>query len=131
VIAVSDIRRLARARLADAEVLLAAGRFDGAVYVVGYAVEIALKARICKTLRWPEFPTTQGEFKELTSFKTHKLPILLRLSGRETFIKTKYLAEWSSVAAWDTDTRYRPAGTASLGDAQGMIESARVLLKAL
>jgi HEPN domain-containing protein len=51
VIAVADLRRLAKARLQDAEALFQTRRFDGAVYVVGYSVEIALKARICKTLR--------------------------------------------------------------------------------
>lgn len=130
-ISVGDLRRLARARLRDAEVLLGAKRYDGAVYMVGYTVEIALKVRICKTLRWSDFPETAGEFKDLGSFKVHKLTALLRLSGREQFIRSQHLTDWSVVAAWDPETRYRPVGTASKLDAEAMIASAKVLAKAL
>jgi HEPN domain-containing protein len=131
VIAVADLRRLAKARLQDAEALFQARRFDGAVYVVGYSVEIALKARICKTLRWKDFPSTQKEFEGLGNFRIHRLSMLLRLSGRDEFIKTKYLAEWSEIAAWDPDTRYRPAGSATKSEAERMLLSARILLKVL
>lgn len=99
--------------------------------MIGYAVEIALKARIAKTLRWKDFPLKDEEFKGLGSLKVHKLPILLKLSGREDAIKSKYLAEWSAVSAWDPETRYRPIGSASRRDAEIMISSAKVLLKAL
>ena len=39
-IAVDELDRIARARLHDAKSLLAAGRFDGAIYVCGYAVAV-------------------------------------------------------------------------------------------
>ena len=130
-ISVADLRRLARARLKDAEALAAAKRFDGAVYMVGYAIEIALKARIAKTLHWKEFPLKEEEFKGFGSFKVHKLPVLLKLSGREEHIKTKFLSDWSPIAAWDPETRYRPIGSASKLDAEIMISSAKALLKAL
>ena len=61
-IAVRHLRRIARARLEDATVLRKAKRHDGAVYICGYAVEIALKARVCKTLRWSGYPSTASEF---------------------------------------------------------------------
>jgi hypothetical protein len=38
-----DLRAVARARVRDAQVLLQARRFDGAFYLSGYAVELALK----------------------------------------------------------------------------------------
>ena len=63
----SDLRDIAQARLDDADALLRAGRFDGSVYVCGYAVEIALKARICDCLRWPSYPDTNAEFKGVDS----------------------------------------------------------------
>jgi hypothetical protein len=40
-----NLSETSRARLMDAEVLLQSERYDGAVYVCGYAVEIALKKR--------------------------------------------------------------------------------------
>jgi len=45
-----EINEIARARLEDAEVLFSARRYDGAVYLCGYAVELGLKSRICNTL---------------------------------------------------------------------------------
>jgi len=131
VIAVSELRRVARDRLDDAAVLLGSARYDGAAYLVGYAVEIALKGRISKSLKWLDFPETTKEFEGYSTFRTHKLPILLRLSGREEVIKTKYFAEWSAVSAWDPETRYRPSGSVGQRDAELMIASARVLMKAL
>jgi hypothetical protein len=78
-----NLRAIARARLRDARVLLRARRWDGAVYLCGYAVELALKARICQTLKWAGFPETPAEFKGLQSVKTHDLEMLLHLSGIE------------------------------------------------
>ena len=67
-IARSDLRNIARARLRDAEMLLRARRYDGAVYLCGYSVEIALKARICRTSGWREFPETNRDFE---GYQTH------------------------------------------------------------
>ena len=48
----TDLRKIAYARLRDAEALISNHRYDEAVYLCGYAVDITLKAHICKTLRW-------------------------------------------------------------------------------
>jgi len=117
----------ARARLQDAEMLLRSERYDGAVYVCGYAVEIALKERICRTLDWPEFPSTKREFEGLQSFKTHDLDVLLHLSGVEQKIKTERWVEWSNVAAWNPEARYNPIGSATAAVADKMIQSAKAL----
>jgi HEPN domain-containing protein len=126
-----ELRKIARARLVDSEALYRARRYDGAVYLCGYAVEVALKARICQTLHWPDFPVTPREFQNLQSFKVHNLDALLRLSGREIPIKAKLFAEWSIIATWDPEVRYKEIGTAGQADALDMIEAARALLKAL
>src|SRR5688500_326916 len=109
-IAATDLRSIARARLRDAQVLLRAKRFDGAFYLCGYAVEVALKARICRTLKWSGFPDAAHDFRGLQSLKTHDLEILLRLSGVEARVKTKHLAEWSAVLDWNPEKRYQPIG---------------------
>lgn len=126
-----ELRKIASERLKDAEVLLKAGRYDGAIYLGGYVVELALKNRICKTLRWKEFPQTSGEFKNLQSFKTHNLEVLLTLSGIEDKIKTGYMAEWSAVATWDPEARYNPTGNANKTEATLLIDGARKLLSIL
>lgn len=127
----ANLRRLSRARLADARALLKAKRYDGAVYMGGYVVEIALKARICRTLRWTGFPETRSEFQSLASFKTHDLDILLTLSGREQRVKTLHLAEWSAIAAWDPEVRYKLPGTATRADVDLLLKAAEVLLTAI
>ena len=126
-----DLRTIAEERLKDAEALLESQRYDGAVYLGGYVVELALKSRICRTLSWAGFPQTRNEFQNYSSFRTHNLDVLLRLSGTEQAVKTQYLAEWSAVATWDPEARYNPIGTATQPDAQLLIESARIILGAL
>ena len=128
---VADLRKLARARLTDAKSLLRARRYDGAIYIGGYVVEIALKARICRTLKWDAFPESRKEFASLATFRTHDLDVLLALSGREQRIKSRHLAEWSDVAAWDPEVRYRTPGSATKADADLLVSSAEAMLKAL
>ena len=128
---VADLRKLARARLTDAKSLLRARRYDGAIYIGGYVVEIALKARICRTVKWDAFPESRKEFASLATFRTHDLDILLALSGRERQIKSRHLAEWYGVAAWDPEVRYRMPGSATKADADLLVSSAEALLKAL
>jgi HEPN domain-containing protein len=127
VIPVADLDRIAAARLDDAKVLLAAGRFDGATYLCGYAVEVSLKARICRVLNWPDFPSTSGEFSAYRSFQTHELDVLLRLSGQEARIKQNHFALWNAVAVWKAESRYNAVGTAQRSDAAAMIEAAEQL----
>jgi hypothetical protein len=101
------------------------------VYVCGYAVEIGLKARICRALGWKGFPDSNKDFQGYTSFRTHNLDVLLHLSGREEIIKNRYMTEWSIVAEWDPESRYGPIGKASAADANEMLRSAREVLGAL
>jgi hypothetical protein len=131
VITIADLRSIADARIEDARVLLHNGRLDGAAYLCGYAVELALKARICSTLGWQGFPETRSEFENLASFKTHKLDVLLSLSGQEQAIKTKHLEEWSAVSNWDPEARYKTIGHTSREQAELMLVSSILLLGAL
>jgi uncharacterized lipoprotein YehR (DUF1307 family) len=55
----------------------------------------------------------------------------LSLSGQESKIKTAYLADWSIVASWDSETRYSIIGTATKNKASDIIESAKIIIKAL
>lgn len=95
----ADLDKIARARLRDAEALYRARRYDGAVYLCCYAVEIALKARICKTLGWDGYPSTGGEFRQYQSFRTHNLRVLLRLSSIEARTKATAMVAWSEVVS--------------------------------
>ena len=126
-----ELRRIATERLADAKLLLAANRYEGASYLSGYVVEIGLKLRICKTLKWQGFPETQSEFNGVTSLKTHNLVVLLRFSGVEDVVKATYLTEWSTMKLWKPELRYAKTGSADKTDATAMVEAAQKLLKVL
>jgi HEPN domain len=145
VLTVRQLREIARERIKDAEALFRAERYEGAMYICGYAVEIALKARICKTLHWPDFPQTDKEFKQnpkYNLFKTHLLKLLLSYSGREDQIRNRFTAEWSLVDSWDPQSRYNPTikttrakrtrdKAALKAKARQMIDSAAILLREL
>jgi len=130
-IPVAELDRIAQARLEDAKALHQAGRFDGAIYLCGYAVEVALKARICRILNWPEFPSTGGEFQAYRSFQTHQLEVLLHLSGQEQRVKQNHFTEWNTVVVWNPESRYDVIGTAQQGSADAMIRAAEQLLRAI
>lgn len=126
-----DLRHIAQARLQDARALRDRGRYDGAVYLCGYAIEVALKARICQTLRWPGFPSTSREFEGKQSFRTHNLELLLHLSGMEPLILSRYLGQWWAVSDWVPEFRYRVVGSATPSNADDMIAAARILVRVL
>jgi len=128
-----DLLASAEERLKDAETLYRGGRFDGTVYLSGYAIELALKARICKTLKWQSFPESSNEFRDYQSFKIHKLEILLRLSGIENKIikSQRYEAYWQVVATWNPELRYKPASSVTELEAANMLKATKILLKAL
>lgn len=92
---------------------------------------MALKARICRTLNWPEFPSTGTEFGAYKSFQTHELDVLLRLSGQEAKVKQNYFAFWNTIAVWKVESRYNVIGTAKQGNAAAMIQAADKLLAVL
>ncbi len=112
----------------DAEVLYDGKRFASAVYIYGYAIEIALKKRICLTLGFTQgFPETQSEldyyikrvtsnqvrsagiqfaFKRVGEIRSHNLSQLLYYSGKELAVNQQFLAEWNAVSKWNPEQRY-------------------------
>jgi hypothetical protein len=130
-ISTQDLRVIARARLRDAEVLLAAKRFDGAYYISGYAVELALKARICRTLKWSGFPENEKDFKGFRSVKTHDLAVLFRFSGIEDRVLAKCVAEWTVVRDWNPELRYQAIGRVPPPLAANMVSCVKRLLEVL
>jgi hypothetical protein len=103
-----DFRKVSRQHLRDARVLFKAKRYNGATYLCGYAVEIALKVRIAKTLGWATYPDSEGSKGKYRSFIRHDLEVLLELSGRESKVRSSpaLTAHWSHVSKWDPEMRY-------------------------
>jgi HEPN domain-containing protein len=104
----AELQRLAKERINDARVLLAAGRWSGAYYVAGYAVECALKACIAKLMKSEEFP--DKKFAE--KCWTHNLAQLLDLATLKGDFDAAQATDsalrenWNTVKDWTEDSRY-------------------------
>ena len=135
-IKISDIEQMAKNRLEDSKTLYRAMRYDGSYYFCGYVIELGLKYRICRTLDWDGYFETAKEFKPknstgYNSFKTHDLDVLLKLSGIEKNIRTKFVAEWSIVRIWNSEKRYQPIGVINGIVTKTMLESSEIILREL
>jgi hypothetical protein len=111
-------------KLKDADVLLANNRYSSAVYLAGYALEIALKLKICKIFKFVNgFPETKTDFNyyqsssksqpllagainQIKDIKHHELNKLLFYSGAEYNVKLTLLREWNLVVTWTPEMRY-------------------------
>jgi len=122
----NELKNLAKTRLQEAKVLFDKGLYDGACYLAGYVVELALKARICKILDLVEYPQS-GEISR--AFKTHRYDDLLILSGLERKFNdargtnSSLHANWSLLRKWTEDIRYHPIGSKSKKDAEYVINA--------
>jgi HEPN domain-containing protein len=119
-----DLRELSRLRLREAQALYKAHLYDGCVYLAGYAVELALKARICRLLRIKEYPLS-GDIGK--AFKVHSLDQLKVLAGLSVEIdmsKNKELFDnWSKAVDWDPEQRYEAPGKYDAGTAKIILDS--------
>lgn len=127
----SDLRKTAREYLQSAELLQANRKHDVSIYLCGYAVEIALKDRICRTLKWAGFPATSGEFSNYRSFQTHNLETLLNLTAIEDKVKAAMGGGWSTVVRWNPEQRYNPRGTYTAVEAANMVSAAKRALEVI
>lgn len=120
-----DLQELSRLRLGEAEALYKAHFYDGCVYLAGYAIELALKARICRVLRVKEYPPLKGDLGK--TFKVHSLEQLKVLAGLSADIdvsKNKELFDnWSKAVAWDPEQRYESPGKYSANAARVILDS--------
>lgn len=108
-----ELKELALLRLEEAEFLFGIGYYDGARYLLGYVLELALKARICRVLDLEEYPDS-GDLRRV--YATHDLDQLLKLSGltRKLSLAGKAVFDnWSILVLWTPERRYDAVGTAN------------------
>ncbi len=105
----ADLQWLAEERIRDAKALLAAGRWAGAYYMAGYAVECGLKACIiARLMQTDEFP--EKRFSE--QCWTHNLVQLVHLAGLQAALAADAAADpdlannWDVVKDWSESSRY-------------------------
>ncbi|RAI45298.1 hypothetical protein CH341_04705 [Rhodoplanes roseus] len=104
----SDLQAMAQAKLDDATILLAHGRFSNAYYLAGYAVELGLKACIAAQVNAETIP--DKEF--IKKIYSHVFPELIGLAGLAAEFKRRkdenpaFAANWAIVSEWSPDVRY-------------------------
>jgi hypothetical protein len=88
--------------------LLRAGMFPGAYYLVGYAVECALKACVAKRTNRHDFP----DKKTTLDAWTHDLQKLVHLAGvwsdlqRDMHVSPALEINWAIAQDWSESARY-------------------------
>lgn len=103
-----DLQKLSRMRVREAKVLLDNKCYEGAYYLLGYAVECALKACIAKQTKAFDFP----DRKLINDIYTHDLEKLLNASGlkadhqNECGANPSFQLNWTIVKDWSEQSRY-------------------------
>lgn len=100
-----ELQQLSQQRRRDAKVLLDAGNYQGAYYLLGYAVECGIKAAIARAVRRHDFP----DLGTVRASYQHNLEALLRTAGLWTTLT-------AAMAGSDLQARARP--NSLLGDRQ-------------
>lgn len=105
----TDFQKLSAARRREAKHLLDKRQFDGAYYLAGYTIELALKAVIAKSFlrhTWPELGF-------VNKIHTHDLGKLVEFAGLESIRKQEiaadpdFLINWQTVKDWNEQSRYK------------------------
>jgi len=84
-----DFKSISNLRLKTAKILIDGKDWDGAAYMLGYCLECALKAVICKTLHLVAYPENTRNDKVDSYFMTHKFDQLLTPSGMEDLFSAR------------------------------------------
>ena len=104
----NDFQKISRLRVREAKALIDKRYYPGAYYLLGYAVECALKACIAKQTNKYDFP----DKKFVNKIYTHNLEELIKLSGLELNFNNEikqnsiFDTNWSIVKTWTEDSRY-------------------------
>jgi HEPN domain len=129
-----QLRQNARNKLASSKSLLAAGQYDDASYLAGYAIELALKARYCTRNQWADFPDDRAEAtrRGVRGMLVHDLKKLLKLSDHISLQNNSMLnIDWDRALDWSEQRRYQPVGSVTREPAEKQIEETEKLFDEL
>ncbi len=105
----AEFQDLAETRLEEAKGLLDLGKWDGAYYLAGYAVELALKACIIKSMMATDAFPAKDFSKECYTHDFRKLIAAARLEPQwESALRVdpEFDTNWSYVKVWSEVMRY-------------------------
>jgi HEPN domain len=121
------LRSIAQAKLDDAELLIQNKRFSNGYYLVGYAIEVGLKACIARQFVADVIP----DRKYVDAIYTHQLDDLVKLAGlsqelaNKQHLEANFGANWALVAQWRESTRYEEIDQATAEDMMRAVIDAR------
>jgi len=101
-------QKIALLRAQEARILLDARQYAGAYYLIGYAIECALKACVAKQVKRYDFPDKKIAIEAFT----HDIEKLIRVAGLtlelDTARKTNPALDlnWAIVKDWSEAVRY-------------------------
>src|SRR4051812_34432220 len=105
----AESQQLADVRTAEAQALLAAGLWDGAYDLAGYAVEFTLKACIAKLTKAEEYPPHR---RFIDDYYTHDINRLARTAKLVTALDADlksdpaFAINWDTANGWTEESRY-------------------------
>ena len=103
------MQTIAELRVKEAKILIENNHYNGAFYLLGYALECALKSCIAKQFREYEFP----DKKLVNDSYTHDLEKLLNISGLKPKFDDAILGNpeldtnWAIAKDWSEKKRYQ------------------------
>jgi hypothetical protein len=114
----TDLQNLANERIVEAKILLDAGKWTGAYYLAGYAVECGLKACIANLFKSEDFPDKSFTDK----CYIHDFEKLIVLAGLRTSLdldrtaNLRLATNWGTVSVWRESSRYEQKSQADAQD---------------
>jgi hypothetical protein len=106
-----ELQRLAHERIDNATVLLAAGHWSAAFYIVGYAVECALKSCVLRHIHDTGAIFADPDY-EVKKFRTHDFKQLVELAGLKIAVdiaqgtNPTFKLYWTVALRWNETSRY-------------------------
>lgn len=106
-----DFQKITKIRIREGRALLRANHFNGAYYLLGYAIECAIKACIAKQTKRYEFPNKN----RIKDCYTHDLETLIKAAGlnillaKELKANNTFQLNWTVVKDWSEEFRYEHA----------------------
>jgi hypothetical protein len=138
----NEIKHLAYSRLEEAEILCAAGKYDGAFYLAGYSIELMLKAKVCEHWGIYNLFDSQCDIADIghirKAVQIHDIRLLFIFSGLRIKLQTElysgnkelmelygYLIAGTGKhenCLWSEQVRYQPIGSKKPKEVERVIE---------
>ena len=108
-----QLKQITEARMKSVDALIGAEDLFLASYTMAMALECALKAMICKTLRLSVYPENRKQSKIMSFFWTHEFEQLLIISGLSDIFSPSGTSS-EAIQSWSDFTKEFPGAWSGL-----------------